>query len=69
MEKAATMKVLANGSWKLPQGRFEEKSHHSKTTNNQKTFLAIKKKMSQGIEIAIIELTGPSDCSTDYLEV
>ena len=44
MEKAATMKVLANGSWKLPQGRFEEKSHHSKTTNNQKTFLAIKKK-------------------------
>ena len=44
MEKAATMKVLANGSWKLPQGRFEEKSHHSKTTNNQKTFLAIIKK-------------------------
>ena len=24
---------------------------------------------SQGIEIAISELTGPSDCSTDYLEV
>ena len=23
----------------------------------------------QGIEIAIIELTGPTDCSTDYLEV
>ena len=24
---------------------------------------------SQGIEIAISELTGPTDCSTDYLEV
>ena len=24
---------------------------------------------SQGIEITISELTGPTDCSTDYLEV
>ena len=66
MARAVTMKVLANGSWKHLQGRWVHIS-----TSNQIKLLGNKNwnLIFQGIEIAISELTGPSDCTTDYLEV
>ena len=59
MAQAVTMKVLVNGSLKHLLGRLGDKSTNKSNPKSQ----------SQGIEIAIGELTGPADCSTDYLEV
>ena len=62
MAQAVTMKVPVNGSLKHLLGRFGHKS-----TNKSNQIKMIEN--HQGIEIAIGELTGPADCSTDYLEV
>ena len=83
MAKAVTMKVLASGSLKHLLGRLvyiwatnqielfgNKYSRKRKQTKSNNLATNIENKyLFQGIEIKVIELTGPTDCSTDYLEV
>ena len=68
-EKAVTMKARANGSLKHLLARSVDTPDVLGNKSNQIFCQQILNINYQGIEIAIIELTGPSDCSTDYLEV